>query len=716
MPPLNLVIEVATLPDGRYRIGFKSPVGEATADAPAPFTPQELADFRALFARQRDDITRQQEAAAARAFGSRLFDFLIRKHEQINAAYFASLDRAGGDGLRIRLSVDNAGELADLPWEFLRDPNREFLALSRQTPIVRYTPQLNARPALPVKLPLRVLVMISAPDGYPALDVEDEWKRLNEATAELQQKRMLILERLDTATLIALQRKLRLRDYHIFHYIGHSVYDTLAQQGLLVFEQEGDGKRAQLVSAGSLSREIGEEGTIRLVVLNSCQTAQHKSDDVFAGIASSLVARGVPAVVAMQYEITDPAAAAFAEEFYRAIAEGLPIDSAVSEGRRAIANRVQNLEWATPVLFMRAEDGMIFQTARTPETRPIGDRVRLPTADGAPTDSIGAAPTGSRPFPWAAAALVLTLLGFLIGLAIPLLTRGDTVVTPTPSMINTPTPVGALPDLLVTSMRVAPSRPAPGQIFRVSIGITNVGEATSGDFVYAWDASPRQTNAQFGEISSLPPGASRNFTLTFAYGWCGSYDSQVIIDDVGAVREVDERNNRRTLTIEVNPTAPFNIDFSLLPTLDFSEPGQPLLNDALIPWNMVISASADTLPQCIDAPIVFVQGEGDDMAVQAQPLDGTPDCATQPLSVSLRQPVGNALAEIIPASDGTATITLYNDLAGTQVEFSFDATLTAGQALTLGADVTSTRGIRRIDISASNQRVTLTRLVLEPVG
>src|SRR5690606_31747086 len=104
--------------------------------------------------------------------------------------------------------------------------------------------------------------------------------------------------------------------------------------------------------------------TIRLVVLNSCQSAASNSANPFAGIASSLVTRGIPAVVAMQYRISDAAATVFAEEFYRALTDTLPIDSAVSEARRAIANRLHNLEWATPVLYLRSADGILF--TRTP--------------------------------------------------------------------------------------------------------------------------------------------------------------------------------------------------------------------------------------------------------------------------------------------------------------------------------------------------------------
>ena len=42
---------------------------------------------------------------------------------------------------------------------------------------------------------------------------------------------------------------------------------------------------------------------------------------------------GIPAVVAMQYEITDTAALAFAAGFYEALARGKPVDQAVTKGQ-----------------------------------------------------------------------------------------------------------------------------------------------------------------------------------------------------------------------------------------------------------------------------------------------------------------------------------------------------------------------------------------------
>lgn len=60
----------------------------------------------------------------------------------------------------------------------------------------------------------------------------------------------------------------------------------------------------------------------RLVVLNSCSGATAGGGDLFAGTAAALARAGVPAVVAMQFEITDAAAAVFARGFYTALAQG----------------------------------------------------------------------------------------------------------------------------------------------------------------------------------------------------------------------------------------------------------------------------------------------------------------------------------------------------------------------------------------------------------
>jgi hypothetical protein len=69
----------------------------------------------------------------------------------------------------------------------------------------------------------------------------------------------------------------------------------------------------------------------------------------------------VSAVAAMQYSISDPAAAAFARGFYTAIAHGRGVDEATSSGRVAILGTgARTLEWVTPVMYLRGRESRLF--------------------------------------------------------------------------------------------------------------------------------------------------------------------------------------------------------------------------------------------------------------------------------------------------------------------------------------------------------------------
>jgi ribosomal protein L32 len=74
-----------------------------------------------------------------------------------------------------------------------------------------------------------------------------------------------------------------------------------------------------------------------------------------------MVMAGIPAVVAMQFPISDEAAILFSGTFYPLLAQGDPVDVAVAEGRRAIRlGNSSTMEWGTPVLFMRAPNGRLW--------------------------------------------------------------------------------------------------------------------------------------------------------------------------------------------------------------------------------------------------------------------------------------------------------------------------------------------------------------------
>jgi hypothetical protein len=100
-------------------------------------------------------------------------------------------------------------------------------------------------------------------------------------------------------------------------------------------------------------------------VLNACEGARSDDpSDPFAGMAQSLIRQGLPAVVAMQFEITDDAAIIFAQELYGAIADGYPLEAALAGARGAIRDDGNLTEWGTPVLYSRAPDGHLFDVTR----------------------------------------------------------------------------------------------------------------------------------------------------------------------------------------------------------------------------------------------------------------------------------------------------------------------------------------------------------------
>ncbi|MGH7454664.1 MAG: SUMF1/EgtB/PvdO family nonheme iron enzyme, partial [bacterium] len=267
-------------------------------------------------------------------------------------------------GLRFKLRIQSP-ELAALPWEFLYDARQaEYICLSRNTPVVRYIDLPQVIPPLAVTPPLRILGMMVSPSDLQSLDLDNEKHRVEEATKDLQKKSLVELTWLEGKTWRDLQKAMRAGPWHIFHFIGHGAFDRNAGEGLIFLEDE-EGASHRL-TATQLGRLLADHPSLRLALLNACEGARGNERDIFSSTGSILVRRGLPAVLAMQYEITDRAAVEFSRSFYEALAESMPVDAAVVEARKAISLAVNNtVEWGTPVLYMRAPDGHIFELKKT---------------------------------------------------------------------------------------------------------------------------------------------------------------------------------------------------------------------------------------------------------------------------------------------------------------------------------------------------------------
>ena len=309
-------------------------------------------------------IALTEEEASVKELGSAFFDFLMAG--EVRSLFYESKREAerDGRGLRLKLRVD-APELAALPWEFLHDPRTDdYFSLASDTPLIRYLPIAQSPRPLMVTPPLRILGMVASPNGYETLDVDLEKQRVERALTNLQADRLVQLTWLEGGSWRALQREMRRSDWHIFHFIGHGGFDKERDEGFLAFaDEQGEAER---IHASQLARLL-DKRSLRLVLLNACEGAKGGQYDVFSSTAATLAQRSVPAVVAMQYAISDWAAVEFARSFYEALADGLPVDAAVTEARRSLSfARPNSVEWGTPVLYLRAADGALFAWEDSP--------------------------------------------------------------------------------------------------------------------------------------------------------------------------------------------------------------------------------------------------------------------------------------------------------------------------------------------------------------
>ncbi len=380
--------------DGRsYRVLATTKSAEASADFELPFSELELENFVLRVSRPRGRRRIESSAIAdARRFGGRLFHALFR--DQVYGLYRDSLAdaRSQGRGVRITLCLSGAPELIDVPWEYLFD-DPDFLAVSALTPVVRYLDLPRAHRPLLVEPPLRLLGVVSSPAEHEQLDVERERDNLERALSDVIATGAVELCWLERPTLGGLLKALQAQAFHAVHYIGHGAYDPETERGVLLFED--DHGWARPVSGDKLGMVLHDFSSLRLAVLNACEGARTARADPFAGVAGSLVQRDIPAVVAMQFEISDEAAIQFAAGFYGPLAAGAPVDASIAAARLAmLAERSDDIEWGTPVLFMRVPDGRIFDFPDRGSTEPDPQRAM---SDSSPPRSPAVPRSGQGP-------------------------------------------------------------------------------------------------------------------------------------------------------------------------------------------------------------------------------------------------------------------------------------------------------------------------------
>lgn len=302
-----------------------------------------------------DEVTR----TALVGVGSRLYSSTFGCERRNIEWHFGQCWGAVGgsaNGVRLRLRVESP-ELAVIPWEYIYSERlRSFLGVSERTPIVRYLELPQAIPSLEAPLPVRVLIAI--PD-QPELDTATEKKEILAALEPLKEVvQATVLEGNVSRKRIA--DTLAAEEYHVFHFIGHG--DFADDRSVLVMSDVLGAE--ELLDQHRMAGLFRNHPSMKLVVLNSCRGGQLSASKPFVGMAAELVRLGIPAVIAMQYEIVDDEAICFAGTLYRHLFTGRDvgrIEIAISHARNALAEEFPDTRAVgLPVLFMRAREGVLF--------------------------------------------------------------------------------------------------------------------------------------------------------------------------------------------------------------------------------------------------------------------------------------------------------------------------------------------------------------------
>ncbi|MFD1116152.1 CHAT domain-containing protein, partial [Sphaerisporangium aureirubrum] len=324
-------------------------------------------------------------------------------------ALLTELKAARAQNAALRLGLELADELADLPWETLIAPGEpEPLALQPRVQMFRSVPATTATPLMPIRGPLRILVAMAAPEGPgggAVLDLEAELAKILDSVQSARKggrdRPGAYVRILNQGTLDAIRDALLQERYHVLHISCH------AKPGVLLLE-DADGRVDEVTTRRFIDEALPANRGVPLLVLSGCSTALTQpasteddpgEQEPLTGLARGLTAAGLPAVLAMTAPVTDPYATALARSLYyelsvRDTPEVLP---AFCDARRRLEQARRRLppatleaslvEWATPALFLRGPSLPLYTPADG------FDQITAPPepqfADGVPLRKVG---------------------------------------------------------------------------------------------------------------------------------------------------------------------------------------------------------------------------------------------------------------------------------------------------------------------------------------
>ena len=294
-----------------------------------------------------------------------------------------ALSQQAEQKLRLRVLVDrSAPELHNLRWETLRVLEDEgYLAMNENVLFSRYLHSYDWSPVrLRPKGELRALVVIANPvdlkedrfeiDGraLAAVDVEGELERAKDGMKGVSEVVELVSdeEAPGTVTLEKMVEKLR-EGYDIVYLVCHGALlprDAAEPQSprepyLWLEKEDGTADVANGNDLVQRIRDLSAPQRPQLVVLASCQSAgkggsSSTDEGALLGLGPQLAQAGIPAVMAMQGNITMETVAEFMPKFFEELVEDGQLDRAMAAARGRVRERP---DWWMPVLYLRLKGG-----------------------------------------------------------------------------------------------------------------------------------------------------------------------------------------------------------------------------------------------------------------------------------------------------------------------------------------------------------------------
>jgi hypothetical protein len=380
------------------------PAGSTTYQRDLTSEPLSKATIDAFMTWVEEKTPRLRDAADFSLFGWHLWEFLFCGEIAEAFAMQMGIAKSTRTPMRLELSIDPSdAAIAGVPWEFLYCPPRGgvrdgyFLSTHTSLTLSRTRASTAIRGDLRIREQPRILIVTSCPPGFQRV----LWLPVVESIA------VAVAARFDGAGAGGPPAPRDPRDVAAVVHVVHDPKDAAALRDALAWKPhilQFIGHGQQDGSLGKLAMLAGDPIWLsgrelidlidaaapghrpRLVVLHACEGARIANQAGlsprfgFGSVAPSLLAEDIPAVVAMQYEIDQASAIDFSIKLYGDLLANRPIHQAVQAARLNLMSLRRNAPRAfgTPVLYMSAGDGVLFEPP--PPPAPRGPSIQRPAS------------------------------------------------------------------------------------------------------------------------------------------------------------------------------------------------------------------------------------------------------------------------------------------------------------------------------------------------